>query len=188
MGKSFQRTTLSVITLCLCLLLLSGSKGCRFFQVPSTPEDSKVYENKEYGYSFVYPKELNLSVKDEDTNNTKFWKPEEFDKLNSGEEITYPEFILAVEDNPNGLDINSWLEEENSRVGITNLDQKKSFNTNEGIKGYKVLEEGSPDHFNYYFSHNNKVYIFSTPNEEYEGIFKTMSFHNKLSLSSIIHL
>lgn len=136
----------------------------------------KTYVNEGYGYEMEYPEEL--VVKDENKNYVCFWTQEALSNIEK-DKIDFAEFTIKTENNLKRLSIDEWLTEKNSEIGFLYFEKRTKFVTSEGLEGYRLLEEGAPDHYNYYFSKDQKVYIISTPvdnKDKYENVFKHFTF------------
>lgn len=97
-------------------------------------------------------------------------------KIYENEGDFLPGIVYSIFENPEVLNIGSWLEQYHEEYYLLFYDQREKIVV-DGNLGYKILEEGDPEHYNYFFVVNDKVIFFATPwPDNYEQIIKTLNF------------
>jgi hypothetical protein len=118
---------------------------------PPTPGPGRMtYTSGKYGYSFIYPSEWKLRMV---TNQNNVDIVQGLYQVQAGVD-GYP-FDISCQTNPNGLDAQSWFNQQGSGTGIGYITLKS------GVTAYLDIEHGQVGVKDYTFVHDHVVCSFA---------------------------
>jgi uncharacterized protein (UPF0333 family) len=121
-----------------------------------TQGNNKVIQNDSQKYELTVSKLL-IARADKNGNINLFNK----EALNEDCFDCPPDIRISVLKNTDNLSLEKWLEDENGRYGFTFWNQRSEVTAN-NQKGYRILMEGDPEMYYYYFSKDQNIYVIST--------------------------
>lgn len=181
-GVFFNMNRKSIILIILILLLIAGGvfwwrQGQLKDQIPGgitliKGDKDKIIKNEKEGYEIKIPKEL--IIRGTETQFISLFKKEAIPEKC----ILCPsEIDISTTEAPPNLSIEEWLEKEHKEAGFLYWDQREKITLPDKMTGYKIKEEGDPDHYNYYFAKENKIYIITALTESsFNEIIKNFVF------------
>jgi hypothetical protein len=97
--------------------------------------------------------------------------------FNSNIDKPFSDLAIFILDNQKKLNADQWILKYHEDNFLLYFDSREKIITNSGIEGYKVKEEGDPDHFSYHMVLGDKVLMIDTPYpEKYESLIKDIGF------------
>jgi len=118
----------------------------------------QTYESEDYSFSIQYPRGFSISETDNRIS---------FDDTSITASTAPPVLSILVTQNSKALSIDDWLAQEHESHYFLYYDQREKF-TGDYYSGIKLMEEGDPEHFNYYFGNDEYIYTISSYLKEAE--------------------